>query len=94
MNKSGLIATLAEKQCISEEDAGKVVNFIFKSFTEELGNGGRIEIRGFGIFYVKEYSSYQGRNPKTGENISVKGKKLPVFKGGKELKERVGLGIG
>ena len=50
MNKSGLIATLVEKYSISEEDAGKVVDFIFKNFTEELGSGGRIEIRRFGIF--------------------------------------------
>jgi integration host factor subunit beta len=93
MHKSGLIKSLAKKQNISVDDAGRVVDFIFESFSDELGNGGRIEIRGFGSFYVKEYAPYKGRNPRTGEPISIKGKKLPVFKVGKELKERVNLGI-
>jgi integration host factor subunit beta len=89
MNKSDLIKSLAEKQNIFVKEAGKVIDFIFKSFSEELGNGGRIEIRGFGVFYVKDYAPYKGRNPRTGEPISIKGKKLPVFKVGKELKERI-----
>jgi integration host factor subunit beta len=93
MNKSDLIKSFAENQNISIEEAGKVVDFIFKTFSDELGNGGRIEIRGFGVFYVKEYAPYKGRNPKTGELISIKGKNLPVFKVGKKLKERVNLGI-
>jgi integration host factor subunit beta len=52
-------------------------------------SGGRIEIRGFGSFTVKEYEAYQGRNPKTGDKIAVPPKKLPFFKVGKELKERI-----
>ncbi len=56
---------------------------------ESLGRGDRVEIRGFGSFKVKSYNSYQGRNPKTGEIIQVKEKKLPYFKVGKEMKERV-----
>jgi integration host factor subunit beta len=56
---------------------------------ESLAKDDRVEIRGFGSFKVKDYSSYQGRNPKTGEIIQVKEKKLPYFKVGKEMKERV-----
>jgi integration host factor subunit beta len=57
--------------------------------TDALAKGDNIEIRGFGSFSVKEYGTYYGRNPKTGEKIKVKPKKLPFFKVGKELKERV-----
>jgi integration host factor subunit beta len=57
--------------------------------SEALAKGDRVEIRGLCSFYVKEYRSYQGRNPKTGQNVWVAPKKLPFFKSGKELKERV-----
>ncbi len=66
-----------------------MINLLFKGFTEELQNGGRIEIRGFGSFVVRNYNAYTGRNPKTGKNIKVSPKRLPFFKVGKELKERV-----
>ncbi len=89
MNKYGLIAALAKKENLTEKESGELVNMIFKSFSEELKSGGRIEIRGFGSFVVREYASYKGRNPKTGVDISVSPKKLPFFKVGKELKERV-----
>jgi integration host factor subunit beta len=56
---------------------------------DSLAKGDRVEIRGFGSFKVKSYNSYQGRNPKTGEIIQVREKKLPYFKVGKEMKERV-----
>jgi len=69
-----------------------VINLIFKGFTEELKKGGRIEIRGFGSFVVREYKGYTGRNPKTGKNIDIPPKRLPFFKVGKELKERVDQG--
>lgn len=69
--------------------AEEVVNLIYKKMRETMVSGGRIEIRGFGSFVVKEYEAYQGRNPKTGEKISVPPKKLPFFKVGKELKERI-----
>jgi integration host factor subunit beta len=58
---------------------------------DSLAKGDRVEIRGFGSFKVKSYNSYQGRNPKTGEIIQVREKKLPYFKVGKEMKERVDL---
>ncbi len=93
MTKTDLIKSLSKKQNITLGLAEELVELVFKSFSDELGNGGRIEIRGFGSFYVKEYGSYEGRNPKTGKEIFIKEKRLPVFKVGKELKKRVDLGI-
>jgi len=89
MNKSSLIESLSRKENLAEKKASDIVNLIFKGFTDELKNGGRIEIRGFGSFVVRDYGAYTGRNPKTGKNIQVTPKKLPFFKVGKELKERV-----
>jgi integration host factor subunit beta len=89
MNKSGLIESLSKKEGLTEKRAIDVVNLIFKGFTDELKQGGRIEIRGLGSFVVRDYEAYTGRNPKTGKNIKVASKKLPFFKVGKELKERV-----
>jgi integration host factor subunit beta len=89
MNKSELIEALAVKKGLTYKKAEDIINTIFESMTNALLTGNRIEIRGFGSFVVKEYQSYTGRNPKTGESISVKSKKLPFFKVGKELKEKV-----
>jgi integration host factor subunit beta len=92
MNKSGLIESLSKKEGLTEKRAIDVVNLIFKGFTEELKKGGRIEIRGLGSFVVRDYQAYTGRNPKTGRNIQVAPKKLPFFKVGKELREKVNNG--
>ena len=89
MNKSDLVEMLAEKLMQPKKKAEDIVNLIFDSMTSALATGGRIEIRGFGSFVTKSYESYTGRNPSTGESISVRPKRLPVFKVGKELKERV-----
>jgi integration host factor subunit beta len=89
MNKSGLIEALSQKQNLTEKKAIDVVNLVFKGFIDELKKSGRIEIRGFGSFVVKDYGAYTGRNPKTGTKIKVDPKKLPFFKVGKELKDRV-----
>jgi integration host factor subunit beta len=89
MNKSELIEELAVKKGLSYKKAEEIVNTIFDSMTSAMIGDDRIEIRGFGSFVVNEYKAYTGRNPKTGESISVKPKKLPFFKVGKELKERV-----
>lgn len=89
MNKSELIETLSEKKGISYKKSEEIINTIFDSLSEAMISGDRIEIRGFGSFVINEYKSYTGRNPKTGESIDVKPKKLPFFKVGKELKERV-----
>jgi len=89
MNKSGLIAALSEKENLSEKRATEIINFVFSEFAHALKNGGRIEIRGFGSFSVRDYRAYEGRNPKTGEKAPVGAKRLPFFKVGRDLKERV-----
>ena len=89
MNKSQLIERIAKEEGITIKNAASVVNVVFDSMSDSLAKGDRVEIRGFGSFKVKSYNSYQGRNPKTGEIIQVKEKRLPYFKVGKEMKERV-----
>ena len=89
MNKSELVEALANENGLTYKKAEEIVNLIFDSMAETLSDGGRIEIRGFGSFVVKDYKSYMGRNPKTGEVIKVRPKRLPFFKVGKELRERV-----
>ena len=89
MNKSQLIEALAKTENLTIKKAEMVVNTLFDNMTEALVENERIEIRGFGSFKVKCYDGYQGRNPKTGAVIEVCEKKLPFFKVGKELKERV-----
>ena len=89
MNKADIIEVLIKKKNLTEKQAVDIVNLLVKGFTNALKNGGRIEIRGFGCFSVRQYKSYKGRNPKTGKTIDVKPKILPFFKVGKELKKRV-----
>ncbi|MDY0276042.1 MAG: HU family DNA-binding protein [Desulfomicrobium sp.] len=85
MNKSELVQALADKINISTEEASKIVDGFFDSMREALLRGDRIEIRGFGSFKVKQYDGYLGRNPKTGEPVQVKPKRMPFFKAGKGL---------
>jgi integration host factor subunit beta len=89
MNKSQLVEALSKRLGLTQKKAEEVINVVFDTLTEALRRSDRVEIRGFGSFTVKHYGSYTGRNPKTGENIDVPPKKLPFFKVGKELKERV-----
>lgn len=89
MNKSDLIVALAKEADLPLRKAEEIVNLIFETMSQALIDGDRIEIRGFGSFMVKEYKGYTGRNPKTGDRIAVDEKKLPFFKTGKELRERV-----
>lgn len=89
MNRSELIEHLAIKRDISNRRAEEIVNLIFSSMTEAMIEGDRIEIRGLGSFVIKSYETYTGRNPKTGDPITVRPKKLPFFKVGKELREMV-----
>ncbi len=92
MNKSELIENLAEDLDISHREAVSITETIIGAMTESLVAGESIEIRGFGSFVVKQYDSYEGRNPKTGKKIKVKPKKLPFFKVGKDLREKVNAG--
>lgn len=89
MTKADLINVISEKAGITRVKAEAVVNTIFDSMVEALMKDDRIEIRGFGSFVNREYEAYQGRNPRTGEVINVKNKKLPFFKVGKELKDEI-----
>ena len=89
MNKAELIEALQNEAGISKNEAEAVVKMFFDEMANTLTNGDRVEIRGLCSFYVKKYKAYTGRNPKTGEHIKVKGKKLPFFKCGNELKKRV-----
>ena len=89
MTKSDLIAALTKKEHLTEKLATDIVNLVFDGFATALHNGGRIEIRGFGSFVVREYGAYKGRNPKTGKVVEVKPKRLPFFKVGRELRKGV-----
>ena len=89
MNKLELIDTMKNECRISKKEAAMIVDLFFDRISAALADGDRVEIRGLCSFFVKEYKSYQGRNPKTGETVTVASKRLPFFKIGKELKERV-----
>jgi integration host factor subunit beta len=89
MNKLNLIETLKKEANLTKNEAATVVKLFFGEMANALASGERVEIRGLCSFYVKKYKGYTGRNPKTGEKVIIKPKKLPFFKCGKELKERV-----
>jgi len=92
MTKSDLIDVLCETQKVPKGRAELLVHVIFDSMEASLKRGERIEIRGFGSFEIRNYRPYEGRNPRTGVTVSVQPKRLPFFKVGKELKERVNAG--
>ncbi|MFM7202779.1 MAG: integration host factor subunit beta [Myxococcota bacterium] len=92
MTKSDLVEKIAEKnRNISKKDIEIIVNTIFESMRNSLIRGERIEIRGFGSFTVKSRNAREGRNPKTGEVVHITQKRVPYFKVGKELRERVNM---
>ena len=89
MNKLQLINVLKARADIAKAEAGEIVEIFFGEMSSALEKGERVEIRGLCSFYVKDYKSYTGRNPKTGVKVRIKPKRLPFFKCGKELKDRV-----
>jgi integration host factor subunit beta len=89
MNKLELIEALKAETGLTKSEAVAVVKVFFDEMADALANGDRVEIRGLCSFYVKKYKAYTGRNPKTGEKVKIKPKKLPFFKCGTELRERV-----
>src|SRR5437588_62540 len=89
MTKSDLIEIVAAQLQLPKGKAEQIINCIFDSMEESLKRGQRIEIRGFGSFEIRRYKAYEGRNPRTGDPVGVHPKRLPFFKVGKELKERV-----
>ncbi len=89
MNKLELIHELQTQTKLTEKEAAEVVNLFFETISDALINGDRVEIRGLCSFYVKEYPPYIGRNPKTGEQVEIPAKRLPFFKCGKGLRDRL-----
>jgi len=89
LNKLELIQALKDKANLPRQEAYEVVDLFFSGLTDAFKNCERVEIRGFCSFFVKNYKPYIGRNPKTGEKVQIPAKRLPFFKCGKELKERV-----
>jgi integration host factor subunit beta len=89
VTKSELIEKISEKLKLPNGKAEQIVNCVFDSMVKALQDGEGIEIRGFGSFTVRQYKAYEGRNPRTGETVHVAPKRLPFFKVGKDLRERV-----
>lgn len=89
MTKADLINLIAEKAHLQHKQSEIVVNMVFDMMSDALKKDDRIEIRGFGSFVNRNYESYEGRNPKTGQMVQVPPKRVPFFKVGKELKEMV-----
>ena len=89
MNKADLIEALQNEAGILKKEAETVVNLFTNIIANALATGDRVEIRGLCSFCIRHYKGYTGRNPKTGKHVEVKEKKLPFFKCGRELKERL-----
>jgi len=89
MNKLKLIETLKNRCALNQNESMDLVNLFFGEIAAALARKERVELRGLWAFHLKEYQSYFGRNPKTGKRVQVASKKLPFFKCGKDLKERV-----
>ena len=89
MNKTELIAVVAEKAELSKKDAEKAIKAFTDAVSEELVKGGKIQLVGFGTFEVAERAAREGRNPKTGETMPIADSKIPTFKAGKALKDMV-----
>jgi integration host factor subunit beta len=89
MKKSDLIALLTTRENLTHVKAAQIVDLIFDGFKDALTKNERIEIRGLGSYVAREYKTYTGRNPKTGDKVEIKPKRSPYFKVGKELKNRL-----
>ena len=90
MTKSELIAKLTNKNStLQAQDIENVVNTVFSEITNALVEGNRVELRGFGAFSIRERDARIARNPRTGEKVQVEAKRVPFFKMGKDLKERI-----
>lgn len=89
MNKTELIAAVAEKAGLSKKDADAAVTAVFDAVTAELVKGEKVQLIGFGTFETRERAAKQGRNPRTGETMTIAASKVPAFKAGKALKAAV-----
>ena len=90
MNKSDLILKILESEpTLYKKDANKIVNVFFDTISKAISNGERVELRGFGVFDVKQRQARIARNPKNGEAVAVPAKKVPFFRMGKNMKDRI-----
>ena len=93
MTKAELVEDVARAAELTKKDAERLVEIVFESIIETLNHGEKIELRGFGSFRVRERGARRGRNPKTGDPVSIPAKRVPYFKPGKELKELINVDI-
>jgi integration host factor subunit beta len=93
MTKAELVEDVARAAELTKKDAERLVEIVFESIIETLNHGEKIELRGFGSFRVRERGARRGRNPKTGDPVSIPAKRVPYFKPGKELKELINLAV-
>ena len=89
MTKADLVMEVAKQTSLTKKESETVIKTIFDSISDALSEGDKVELRGFGSFRVRDRRSRQGRNPKTGDTVSVPAKKVPFFKAGKELRALV-----
>lgn len=89
MNKSDLIARVAESTDLTKKDVTKAVDAVFEAISEALHNGDKVQLVGFGNFEVRERAARKGRNPQTGEEIEIPASRVPAFKPGKALKDGI-----
>jgi DNA-binding protein HU-beta len=89
MNKSELIAKVAELSELSKKDTTKAVDSVFEAISDALKSGDKVQLVGFGNFEVRERSARKGRNPQTGQEIEISASKVPAFKPGKALKDGI-----
>ena len=89
MNKQSLVEKVAEKTGLTKKDATAAVDTLFDSIQEALKDGEKVQVIGFGNFEVRERAARKGRNPQTGEEITIAASKSPAFKAGKQLKDSV-----
>ena len=89
MNKTELIAAVAQKSDLTKKDAEKAVKAVFEAISDSLTQGDKVQIIGFGTFEVRQRKAREGRNPRTNEPIQIEASKTPAFKAGKQLKDLV-----
>ena len=89
MNKAQLVAAIADKAGLTKKDAETAINAVFGAIGDALAKGDSVQLIGFGTFGVKERAAREGRNPRTGETVKIKASKVPTFKAGKGLKDKV-----
>jgi DNA-binding protein HU-beta len=89
MNKTELVAKVAEKSNLTKKDAEKAISAVLSSIEEALSKGDKIQLVGFGTFEIRERAARKGRNPQTGEEINIAATRIPVFKAGKMLRDAV-----